>query len=334
MRAALLLVLVAACGGSSNAADGAAADAPAIDTPENTWTWVPIAGTFCGNGTEAGIGVNRTSASQDLLVYFEGGGACWDYDSCFTQNLAVNIDITYDAAKFASDIGATPLERGGPFANATFVFVPYCTGDLHAGQHVATYEDKMVHHVGATNTAAFVAALQASFPGAQHVWVAGSSAGGYGATLNLDRFTSAWPTADVPLLQDSSPFVPPLANYDAWQTSWDLQYPPGCNGCATNFSSVISTLVAANPSSRIGLLTYNNDAVVSAYFGYTSLVDATNTLVANEYSGPTAHVFELAGTSHTMLGGLATIVAPSGTSLATWVTQWATADAAWANLTP
>ncbi|WP_437852784.1 hypothetical protein [Sorangium sp. So ce363] len=48
------------------------------------WTWVPFSNAFCANGDAAGIGVNLTGKSKRVVVYLEGGGACWDEDTCYT----------------------------------------------------------------------------------------------------------------------------------------------------------------------------------------------------------------------------------------------------------
>src|SRR5262245_50801393 len=49
----------------------------------NTYTWekVELPGTYCGDGSQYKLFVHRT-ASPNLVFYLEGGGACWDYDTC------------------------------------------------------------------------------------------------------------------------------------------------------------------------------------------------------------------------------------------------------------
>src|SRR4051794_5674614 len=51
----------------------ASADQP-LTTPLDTWTFLPIDGAKCGNGTPTGIGVNRSTQSRDLVIMLEGGG--------------------------------------------------------------------------------------------------------------------------------------------------------------------------------------------------------------------------------------------------------------------
>jgi hypothetical protein len=256
-------------------------------------------------------------------------------------NTAIHIQDGYSAATFAGDENVFPFKRtdASPLATPTYIWVPYCTGDLHAGINVATYmalgQTKNVSHVGGTNAQLVVDRVKAALPFAEHVWVTGSSAGGYGATLNFHRFAAAYPTAELALLQDSSPFVTVAANYGLWQAQWKLQYPPGCTTCTTDFTQVITAVTTANPASRVGLLTYDNDNTIKLFFGYgigDTLVPATNYLLTNRYNLSKTKAFVLAGTSHTMLGQLQTDVgpAPGNVKLSDWVDQWASGDAAWA----
>jgi hypothetical protein len=78
----------AAGAAGSGAVDGIGAKAPFTATgmpimaTDNTWTWVPFADTKCRSGTPAGIGVNMQSTSKRLMIYLEGGGACFDSQTC------------------------------------------------------------------------------------------------------------------------------------------------------------------------------------------------------------------------------------------------------------
>jgi len=343
MTKAIAIALLAACGGGTTSSVDAPGGTP-IDTPPNTWTFVPMATTTCADGSPAAIAIDRTpTASSDLFVYFEGGGACWDENTCFTIKSAVHIDTPYDNAAFQAELPAlssSPIfnrtDAANPFKDATYVYVPYCTGDLHAGARVATYGAHTVHHTGHTNAQTFVDALRATLPGASRIWVTGSSAGGYGATLDMPLFTTAWPSAEVDVLQDSSLFVPAMNAYATWQSAWSLAFPPGCTSCATNFPSVIAALTAAHPAARIGLLTFRDDSVLESYLGYTAgtLAPAIDSLVAAQYALATTKAFELDGTNHTMIGQYATLTGKGGVKLSDWIKQWATGDAAWTTVKP
>jgi hypothetical protein len=286
--------------------------------------------------------VNLEGASSDLLVYMEGGGACWDATTCFVLKAAAHIDVPYTEALFVSDVNSlnasgmfSRTDAASPFAGASFVYVPYCTGDVHAGTAVRSYDvggqSKTVHHTGGLNAQIVVDAVHATLPNVTRIWLTGSSAGGYGATLNLPRFAAAWPSAAIELLQDSSPFVDVMGgNYPLWQQAWAIAFPPTCADCATSFPAVIDAITTTYAATRIGLLTFTEDATIKAFFGYSgSLMPAITSLLANQYAHPTTHAFVLSGSSHTMLGNYLTLQAPSGTTLKSWIAQWATGEPAW-----
>ena len=192
----------------------AAGDGPAIDAPTQTWTWVDFPDSACSDGSATGIGVNLTN-SQNVLVVFNGGGACWDYLTCYTLMTATN--GPYDQTEFAADsqtFANTILDRqlsGNPFAGWNLVFIPYCTGDMHAGDNIATYQSgqtsRMYHHVGHDNVLAYLHRLGPTFPSVARMVVAGESAGGFGALFNYATFRNRWSSGELYLLDDSGPIL-------------------------------------------------------------------------------------------------------------------------------
>lgn len=79
--------------------DDAAADEPLpvsdsdpLATAVDSWESLPIDGARCGNGTDTGVGVNRSTQSGDLVILMQGGGACWDGDSCFVKKASVHVE--------------------------------------------------------------------------------------------------------------------------------------------------------------------------------------------------------------------------------------------------
>src|ERR1700722_18815468 len=147
-------------GGTSG--DGSAGDsgislgAP-ITAKADTWTWVPFADASCANGTPTGLGVNLTGKpGARALIYLEGGGACWSDVTCYTFMTAVNFSTGYGEANFTADTASELALPGGffdrtaaanPFKDYDYVYVPYCTGDIHAGNNVYAYPSGTAHHV-------------------------------------------------------------------------------------------------------------------------------------------------------------------------------------------
>ncbi|WP_164015382.1 pectin acetylesterase-family hydrolase [Pyxidicoccus trucidator] len=313
----------------------------AIVADPEVWTWVDVAGTACGNGAQTGIGINPTNASTDLYIFMQGGGACWDELTCFTRPSASYLSTGYQAAQFQTE-GSRNLymfnrvQEANPFQDMSFIFVPYCTGDVHGGNAVQTYGANQVHHKGAANVQAWLPRLAATFPTTQRVFLAGSSAGAFGAQLNYERVIAAFPSAEVHVLADSGQMITPAGPLlNTWLTNWGVSIPAACTDCTTDFTKFPAYLADTYPDTRFGLLAWDQDNVLRAFFGYPAATYRTLTLqlLTSSYDGrANAKYFLKVGTQHTFLSGLNTITSTTGVTLNTWVTQWVTGDAAWSNV--
>ena len=51
-----------------------------------TWIKIEPPGVVCGNNSQYKFFANFSDKSDNLVVVFEPGGACWDYDSCTGKN--------------------------------------------------------------------------------------------------------------------------------------------------------------------------------------------------------------------------------------------------------
>jgi len=49
------------------------------------WQLVELPGAVCSNGSQYRFWYYDSPTSNNLLVSFEGGGACWDYETCSGQ---------------------------------------------------------------------------------------------------------------------------------------------------------------------------------------------------------------------------------------------------------
>ncbi len=326
--------------------DGGVGTEGPIVVPAETWTWVDFPKAVCGNGSSTGIGINPTSASTDVFVYMEGGGACWDAITCHTLQLATNFNSGYGAAKFAASpyrnaFAVDRAQQANPFRDMSFVYIPYCSGDVHAGDSVVTYGDNpQVYHKGARNVEAYLERLPATFPNATRIFLTGSSAGGFGAQLNFERFAAAFPNAEIHVLADSAQMVNPSGSLLAtWQASWNLLLPEDCIDCYTDFTLFPEYLATTYTDRRFGLTAYTRDGTLTGFFGYTTNAaayeQATLGLLADRYDPhPNAHYFLLEGNQHTMLGSLGTVAAPGGKTLNDWVTEWVNGDSSWSSVAP
>lgn len=339
MRLALpvaLLVLLFGCVPASG--PGPDPQDTGITGDPGEWVFHPIDGMVCGGGDATGIGINEGSDPEAMVVIMAGGGACWDAGSCFVINAAANLEVAWGEAHLANETagisGTGLLERGGdgPLDAATWVYVPYCTGDLHAGNaervHNAFEPNRVTHHKGDANLVALLDRLTTDYPDVAELRVIGISAGGYGAQIQADRFADAWPEANLGIFADGSPMVQPLdGRYTAWRQAWDLRVPENCADCTTRFTSIVETRAAELPDASFALATYGDDEVIQTYFNYPPgwLAGAQQTLIDETYAEDNLSVFAMSGTVHTMLGTPDAHVA-EGISVRDWFETWAAGE--------
>jgi Pectinacetylesterase len=211
--AVALAALAGSAGGGDPAAPGPAAPgrvattAPAAAAPA-VWERVEPGGrTRCGRGGRFAFWA-RMGAPDRLLVFFEGGGGCWDYRSCAPG--AALFDDRVDAGDDPSRAaGVLDLDDPrNPFHGWSALFVPSCTGDVFAGDAVRTYRAAdgravTVHHRGHVNASAALDWMFRRVPGPRRVFVAGCSAGSIGSILHAPRILRQYPEAQVAQLGDS-----------------------------------------------------------------------------------------------------------------------------------
>jgi hypothetical protein len=220
--------------------DAGASDVDADDmgsgfVPEVFGEWIQRSpeGTFCADGSPYKYYVKFSETSDDLIVFFEGGGACWDYRSCTGSGVrsAANRDgLPDDYVSELTRLMGIPIsadvvypllnddEDVSPMADWNKVFMPYCTGDVFAGDSVVEYADPAgiepdleFHHVGHRNVLVVLDELRMMLPQVDRLFVGGCSAGGAGATNNYHALRSGLDVRQGYLLNDSGPIFPDQA---------------------------------------------------------------------------------------------------------------------------
>jgi hypothetical protein len=168
----------------------------------------------CSAGTPWSFWVRRGSVNK-LLVYYQGGGACWSGLTCGGLPPLINPVFKQDTgpednpANF--DSGFADLDNPeNPFRDWHSVFIPYCTGDVHWGDAVVDYVNEInqvpirIRHKGYVNAQVAEKWAREHFVLPDQIFVTGSSAGSYGALVNslpLQEF--AYPSSDVSVLGDA-----------------------------------------------------------------------------------------------------------------------------------
>jgi hypothetical protein len=202
-----LLAAVAGCTGSDRPEPARPSASSAVAAPARWERVEPGGRTRCGRGGRFAFWA-RLAAPDRLLVFFEGGGGCWDYRSCAPG--AGLFDDRVDAGDDPSRAaGVLDLDDPrNPFHGWSALFVPSCTGDVFAGDAVRTYRAAdgravTVHHRGHVNASAALDWVFRRVPGPRRVFVAGCSAGSIGSILHAPRILRQYPEAQVAQLGDS-----------------------------------------------------------------------------------------------------------------------------------
>lgn len=251
---------------------------PTRDALEPGWNTVVTDG-LCSSGTPHRFYVRESSASDRLLIYFNGGGACWFGEAC-DLNSEPNVHFPFAESgnnNPANFDGLFALDNSdNPLANYDMIVLPYCTGDVHigGGQRVYSYTGAdgtdvsvTTHHNGYENSTTVLDWVYENFDAPDRVVIAGNSAGAIGSSFYSGLIAEHY--ADVPavLIADAaggygSPKLP--VTFEAWRTvsilpNWP--YYAGKTSATLTFEDFY--IAAVRHSSNLTIAQYNaaEDAV-------------------------------------------------------------------------
>jgi hypothetical protein len=229
------------------------------------WQKIELPGTVCSNGSPYKFFVNYASSSNNLVVTFEGGGACWDYGSCAGNGgLRGAANTNGIADDHMVKLEFLPLNRrdaSNPVGDWNMVFLPYCTGDLHTGNLDATYANPdptaaplVYRHRGHDNMVRVIQWLAGTFPTVPRLLVTGYSAGGSGSLINYHFIRKGMAGVQCGYLLDDSGPIFPSAGYSGplhrkVREAWNLD--PLIDEVAADFAGLDPAAVRAD----LGLIT-------------------------------------------------------------------------------
>lgn len=325
-----------------------------------TWTWIPKDNMLSRDGSTTGYIANIKPNATKLMIYLQGGGACFNSAVC-GQN--ANSYGEADAQTFINGgQDALIFNRGNTdnqFADWNYVFVPYSTGDIHSGNNSDADvpnggpADQIMK--GASNFQVILTDLQTYFTenGApDEIVLTGSSAGGYGVYLNFIQLAETFGTSiTLTGLADASPIFFDTALFaeclnTTWASLWNLEYPNDLNIVSGTYAydvqKIYEYLSVKYPNANFGLLSTYEDNVIRQFYSFgtagctgfpgvflgstfkNGLIDMQNTLVNfNNWK-----VFYTEGTAHTFLGSPTLTTSVNGTTLNDWIEQLRAGNAA------
>ena len=320
---------------------GAAMPAHA-DAPENAPAseWVQVAPTptrldgrlyqaTCSHAAETDPASRfwfRRGASDGLVVFFDGGGACWDDVTCAIprrREADRDDDGFYKAELIPTD---NPNRFSGifdfnnprnPLRDWSFVYVPYCTGDVHSGSNTAHYTDPdtgepyTIEHRGADNFRVVLQWMKDNLQQPERLLVAGSSAGAYGASTHYPRIRAAFPRGRAMMLGDAGQGVMTQSFLDQRNASWRMALPREIvprSLIVTPDVDIVARLATRYPNDRFAQYTTAHDITQSSFYALmgaenacVAWTDAMVTGLAQRQHMPNFRSYLAAGETHSIL---------------------------------
>jgi hypothetical protein len=143
---------------------------------------------------------------EKVLIYLNGGGACWRAQDCDPKNrptYTMSADSANDVSVRAGIFDVN--NEKNPFHDYTIVFVPYCTGDVHLGTRLSEYEwespkgvrEFSVRHGGGANLEAVLDWVFVNIRNPQAVFVAGADAGAIASPVVAEKIARRYARARV-----------------------------------------------------------------------------------------------------------------------------------------
>ncbi|KAH8302874.1 hypothetical protein KR044_011456, partial [Drosophila immigrans] len=197
----------------------------------------------CNDGTHAGFYLRKQPNSKKWIVFLEGGWHCFDNRSCRARWLRLRHLMTSSQWPETRDVGGilSPHAEENPYwHNANHVLVPYCSSDSWSGtrtEPVTRDHENNWRFMGALILRQVIADLiplgLGRIAGAELLLV-GSSAGGLGVMLNLDRVreflvnerklqVTVRGVSDSGWFLDREPYTPAaVASSEAVRLGWKL----------------------------------------------------------------------------------------------------------------
>lgn len=242
---------------------------------------VEIPNARCGDGSPYKVFIENKSSNR-LAFKLQGGGACWSHFTCFTLGTARGKIPN----KLQEDEGFSSDNKSlSPISNYSYVYFPYCTGDVHLGTHTAKYDGKRYNHNGRNNIELAVNYLldnELIKPYQVDDFVLyGNSAGALGALYHINRIAPIFANAAKKTLILDAPGLHFGRGF--WYNFTDKLFSDYGDALAKAgieisknkglIAEVVPILCERNPDFEVGVLQTTEDRTMSWIFGEISAKD-------------------------------------------------------------
>jgi hypothetical protein len=273
-------------GDTGETGDGDTEQPPPDPPPAyDEWVKIELPDTYCSDGSQYKFFVNWHEGADDLVVIFEPGGACWDYESCSGELGilgAANPNGIPDTHMDTWGIHSPLVRRDSaqnPMRDWNLVFIPYCTGDVHTGSKVAEYasadgtKQLTYRHLGHDNMLKVSEWLGWQFQGTDRMYAGGCSAGGVGSSVNYYFLRDRIDPNFGYLVNDSGPLFANSINSEplhttireAWGLDQVIQDTPIAASLTDDLGLINSEVADLFPDDRLAITYFVRDFNYSRY---------------------------------------------------------------------
>lgn len=284
------------------------------------WTEIEPGGdTLCATGTPFRFHV-REGDTDRVLIFLNGGGACWTGDLC-DLSTGANPYTPFSEAdandpQYLSGVFDTG-KRSNPLSEWTQVFVPYCTGDAHLGSGDVTYTTSagpeiIIHHRGKANVQVALDWVFANRPSASRIFVTGGSAGAIASPYYAGILAEHYPESDIAQLADGSGGyrTPAIAGVlDTWGAFEDVPDWPEfslIDHAAASTEDFFRVTAARHPQVQLARFDHVDDQVQQDFLALLGTTEPVRKLQAANNADlvqdiPGIRIFSSRGRAHTAL---------------------------------
>ena len=290
-------------------------------------------GPICFTGGAFKTVVHET-ASDNLMIYLQGGGACWR-DLCQANMMAVEA------------VGKSGICDQDPSKNVVgdwdILFVPYCDGSVFSGDNDTTGPmGESWKFRGLRNLSAAVDIGKKHFPSPKRILLAGSSAGGYGTIVGTAVVRLQYPDTELMVFNDAglglnNPDNPSMIEHIREDWQFDKFTPDSCTECGGQSTALISWGLKHDPTLKASAFSAYEDAVIAGAFlrmpgpAFKALLLEESGRVHEAF--PTRFQrFMIAGGQHTALIGNYYTTTVDGVILADFTRAMVEGTAGWTDL--
>ncbi|KAM9792633.1 inactive palmitoleoyl-protein carboxylesterase notum1b [Neosynchiropus ocellatus] len=144
----------------------------------------------CNDGSPAGYYIRESKGSKRWLLFLEGGWYCFNRPSCDSRYETMRTLMSsakWPRSKKGTGILSPQPEENPHWWNANMVFIPYCSSDVWSGATPKSVDSHYAFMGSLIIKEVVQELLSKGLDNAKVLLLSGSSAGGTGVMLNVDR---------------------------------------------------------------------------------------------------------------------------------------------------